>query len=325
MRKIEMNMLRLLAAACAFASFAACAQEWPSKPIRLVIPYAAGGAGDITFRALMPAIEAKLGQRFVIDNKLGASGNVGAADVMRAAPDGHTLLLGATNNFATNQYLMKGMDFDPITAFAPVMLVSNTPTVIIVNNALPVKTLRELVSYAKANPGKLNYASPGNGTVAHLAGELFSEIAGIQMVHVPFKGAPPANNALLANEVQVFLTPLPSILGALKGGRVRAIATGAKARLEALPDVSTTTEQGMSELITGNWWGLVAPKATPARIVDRLAAEVRATLADPEVRKRYSEIGMEPGSGGPKELEALMKSEAARWKKVIDRAKVLVE
>ncbi len=310
-----------LAALCGLAH----AQEWPTKPIRLVIPYAAGGAGDITFRAVAPAIEERLGQRFVIDNKAGASGIIGAGEVARSAPDGYTLLLGATNNFVTNQFLYKTMDFDPLKAFVPVTVMSNAPSVIIVNASVPAGSLKELAAYAKANPGKLNYGSPGNGTPAHLAAELFSHLAGVKMVHVPFKGSPPAVLALMANEVQVYFTPLTPIAGQLQSGKVRALAVAAPARLAALPEVPTTQEAGFTELQTGNWWGLVAPAGTDRRILDRLEKEVRSALAAPAVHKRYAELGMVVVGNSHDEAAAMMKSEAARWKGIIDTAGIRAE
>lgn len=296
------------------------AQEWPEKPIRLVIPYAAGGAGDITFRAIAPAIEARLGQRFVIDNKAGASGNIGAGEVARAAADGYTLLLGATNNFVTNPFLYRNMGFDPLAVFAPITVVSNAPSVVVVHPSLPASTLERLAAHARANPGKLNYGSPGTGTPAHLAAELFAHLAGITMVHVPFKGSPPAVLALVANDVQVYFTPLTPIAGQLAGGKIKALAVASETRLSALPGVPTTREAGFPELQTGNWWGFVAPAGTDARILDRLQSEVREALADPSVRKRYAELGMMAVGNTRGEFGAMLKSESARWKKVIGSA-----
>lgn len=307
------------------AATQATAQTWPAKPIRVVIPYAAGGAGDITFRSVAPAMEARLGQRFVVDNKAGASGNIGAADVARAAPDGHTLLLGATNNFVTNQFLYRNIGFDPVDAFAPITMISNAPTVVTVHPGLPAKTLADLVALARAQPGKLNFGSPGTGTAAHLAAEWFSQLAGVQMVHVPFKGSPPAVQALMANEIQVYFTPLSVISGQVAAGKAVAIAVAAPARLEALPAVPTTAESKMPALITGNWWGLVAPKGTDAKITERLAAEVKQALADPALRKRYAELGLIPGGMPPQEFAASLRSEAVRWKKIIEDAKVTAE
>ena len=230
------KQLRWALVALLMACGAAGAQEWPAKPIRLVIPYAAGNSGDITFRAILPGVEQRLGQRFIIDNKAGASGNIGAADVARAAPDGYTLLLGATNNFVINPFVYREMGFDPLSAFAPITVVSFSPTVVVVHPSVPANSLKELAAYAKAHPGVLNYPSPGTGTPAHLAGELFSHLAGVKMVHVPFKGSPPAKTALYANRVQVYFTPLSPVAGALQAGQVRALAVASTARLSGAAD-----------------------------------------------------------------------------------------
>ena len=301
------------------------AEDWPSKPIRLVIPYAAGNAGDISFRAIAPAMEQRLGQRFIIDNKAGAGGNIGAADVARASPDGYTLLLGASNNFVINPLLYRNMGFDPLTAFAPITVVSNAPTVVVVHPSVPAKHLKELAAYAKANPGTLNYGSPGTGTPAHLAGELFSHLAGVKMVHVPFKGSPPATLALLANDVQVYFTVLTPVAEHLRAGKLKALATAAPTRLPAQPDVPTTGESGFGELTTGNWWGFVAPAGTDARILDRLQSEVRTALADPVVQKRYAELGMVTVGNSRAEFAAMLNAELARWKKVVETAGIRAE
>jgi len=212
------------------------------------------------------------------------------------------------------------MGFDPLVAFRPITVMSNAPTVVVVHPSVPVTSLRELAAYAKANPGKLNYGSPGTGTPAHLAAEFFSHLASVKMVHVPFKGAAPAVPALVANEVQVYFTPLTPIAGQLQGGKVRPLALAAPARLSALPDVPTTQEAGFAELQTGNWWGLVAPAGTDERIVERLSKEVRSALADPAVQRRYAELGMVVVGDSPDETAAMMKREAVRWKKLIDTA-----
>ena len=309
----------------AFTWSTAFAQSYPSKPIRLVIPYAAGGSGDLSFRAVSQALEARLGQRFVVDNKAGASGNIGAADVTRAAPDGYTLLYGATNNFVANQFLYKNMGFDPLQAFAPVTMVSNAPTVFIANANLPFRTLPELVAYAKANPGKLNYGSPGNATPPHLAGEFLSRLAGIDMVHVPFKGAGPVVQALLANDIQLYFTALTPAAAHIKSGKLRALAIGSTVRLEAIADVPTTAEAGYSELLTGNWWAVAAPRDTDPGIVERLASEIRQVLSEPSVKQRFIELGMVAGGQPPGEFRQILQVEAVRWKRIIEASGVVAE
>ncbi|MCC6472733.1 MAG: tripartite tricarboxylate transporter substrate binding protein [Burkholderiales bacterium] len=311
----------VLAAALLLAS-AAATGEWPEKPIRLVVPYAAGGGGDTTFRPLMPVLETRFGLRFVIDNKAGASGNIGAADVARAAPDGYTLLLGASNNFVINPFLYRDMGFDPLKAFAPITVVSNSPSVVAVNTAVPANSLRALAEYARANPGRLNYGSPGTGTPAHLAAEFFSHLAGVKMVHVPFKGSPPAVLALLQNEVQVYFTPPAPIANALRGGKVKPLAVAMLERLSTMPEVPTTKEAGFEELQTGNWWGFVAPAGTASAILDRLQSAVQVALTDATVRKRYAEQGTIAIGNSRAEFAAMLKSESVRWKRIIDIAGV---
>jgi tripartite-type tricarboxylate transporter receptor subunit TctC len=295
------------------------AETWPTRPIRLVIPYAAGGAGDATFRQVAPMVEKRIGQPFVIENKPGAGGNIGAAEVARAAPDGYTLLLGATNNFVTNQFLYK-MSFDPLKSFAPITVMSNAPTVVTVHPSLPVKTLKELAEYAKANPGKLNYSSPGIGTPAHLAAEYFSSLADIKMVHVPYRGGAPAAMALASNDVQVFFTPFTLIAGLVQKDAVRMLAVAAPARMPFTPDIPTTAEAGFPDLLTGNWWGFVAPAGTDQKIVARLNEEFRTALKDAEVQQHYGQLGMIAVGNTPADFGEMLKSEAARWKKVIDAA-----
>jgi len=294
------------------------AQDYPSKPIRLVIPFAAGNTGDISFRMIAPTLEARLGQRFIIDNKAGASGSIGAQEVARAAPDGYTLLLGATSVFVVNQFIHKTISYDPLAAFVPITLVSDAPSLVIVNPGLPVSNLRELQQYAKNRPGKLNFSSPGSGTMPHLAGELFAHLAGIDIVHVPFKGSPAAALALLSNDVQIYFSVLSAVEGNLNSGKLKALAVASLKRLTALPDLPTTSESGFPELITGTWWGLAAPKGTDSKIIDRIASDVRAALSSPGMLHRFAERSMVPGGETPVEFAARIHSEAAKWKKVIE-------
>ena len=311
-----------LATSLLFGGAAFAQQDWPNKPIRLIVPYAPGGAGDLSFRPILPALEEKLGQRFVIENKPGASGNIGAAEVMRAAPDGYTLLLAGGNNFVSNQYLYRKMSFDPLAVFDLIVLLSNSPTVVVANPGLPVNSLRELAAYAKANPGKLNFPSPGVGTPPQLSGEFFSALAGVKMVHIPFNGSPPAVLALQQNEVQVAFYTLGPIAPLIRGAKVKALAVAATTRLASLPDVPTTAGAGFPELLTGSWQALAAPKGTDPRILDRINADVRAVLSDAGIRKRYSDMGMLPGEMNRTEFAAFARAEAARWKKVVETANI---
>jgi tripartite-type tricarboxylate transporter receptor subunit TctC len=294
------------------------AQGYPNRPIKLIIPYAAGNTGDISFRTIAPALETRLGQRFILENKPGAGGNIGAAEVARAAPDGYTLLLGATNNFVVNQYVYKSISFDPLTSFVPITMVSDAPSIVVVHPGVPANSLRELQQYAKSNPGKLNYSSPNSGTPPHLAGELFAKLADVNITHIPYKGSPAAVVALLSNDVQMYFSVLSAVEGNLKAGKMKALAVASTRRLAAMPALPTSAEAGFPELLTGTWWGLVAPKGIDAKIVERLAADVRAVLADPAMAGRFAELGMIPGGQSPAEFNAQIQSEAAKWKKVIE-------
>lgn len=312
-------------AASTLTSTAFAADPWPSRPIRIVVPYAPGNTGDITFRFIQPALEKQFGVRFLIDNKSGASGNIGADEVVRSQPDGYTFLLGATNNFVTNQFLFRNMRFDPLKDLTPVALLSNAPSVMIVNSTLPVSTLKDFTEMARQNPSKLNYGSPGNGTPPHLAGELYSQLAKVQMTHVPYRGSPPAVAGLLGSEIQLYVTAFSSVAGNVTGGKLKALAVASDQRLAILPDVPTTREQGLPDLLTGNWWGMAAPVGTDPVIIDRMSAAIKAALSDPAIRKQYADIGVTAVGSTPDEFGAQIKKEAVAWKQVIDRAQIQPE
>jgi tripartite-type tricarboxylate transporter receptor subunit TctC len=318
--------LRAVAAALALgAAFAASAQEWPARPIRVVYPYAAGGIGDTSFRALAVAIEPRLGQRFVIEAKPGAAGNIGTAEVARSAPDGYTLLIAATASYSVNQFLFPDLGFDPLAAFEPITLYADAPLVVLMNAAVPARTLAEFVAHARANPGKLNFGSPGTGSPSHLTGELLSQITGGALVYVPYTGTPPMVQAILANDIQLVIATLGGNLPHLKSGRLRALAVTAKERMGEIPEVPTTAEAGYPELLASNWWALAAPRGTDRRIIERLAAEVRGALADPATRKRIADMGMIPVGSTPAEFARHMRAEAERWKAVIERGGIKVQ
>jgi tripartite-type tricarboxylate transporter receptor subunit TctC len=311
--------------ACLHALPAQAADPWPARPIRVVVPYAPGNTGDITLRFVQLQLEKRFGVRILIDNRSGASGNIGAEDVVRAAPDGYTFLLGATNNFVTNQYLFKDMRFDPLKDLMPVSLLSNAPSVMVVNADSPINSLTELTKYAKQNPGKLNYGSPGNGTPPHLAVELYSQLAGVQLVHVPYRGSPPAVQGLMANEIQLYVTALSSVVGNVNNGKLKALAVAGDQRLPIIPNVPTTAEQGLPGLVTGNWWGLAAPIGTDPAIIAKLSSALKEVLADPAVRKQYADIGVTAVGSTPDEFARMLQKEAASWKTVIDRAHIQME
>ncbi len=301
------------------------AQDWPTKPIRLVVPSAAGGVGDVIFRLLAPSMEARLGQRFILDNRPGAGGNAGTADVVKAAADGYTLLLAPAANYAVNQHLFKNLGFDPLVGLQPVTLLAEASLMAVVSAGVPAASLKELVALARNNPGKLNYGSPASGTGTHLGGALFSLLAGNTLVHVPYKGSAPMTAALLANEIQLAFPSLTAVQGHVKAGKLRVLAIAGKERNPELPEVPTSAEAGFPELLVGNWWVISAPRATDPRIVNRLAGEARTALADPAVRKRIVELGHTPIGMGPAETSAFIQSETGRYKTIVERAGITPE
>lgn len=301
------------------------AKEWPNKPIRVVSPYAAGGVGDIILRLLAPALQAGLGQPLVIDNKSGAAGNIGTADVVRARPDGYTLLFAPTANFAVNQYLFKNLGFDPATQLEPITTVAEAPLIAVTSAAGRAKTFKELASQARGNLGKFNYGSPGAGSPTHLAGASFSQMTGNSLVHVTYRGTPPLVQGLLTDEVQLAFPTLTPVAGNLRAGKLKALAVLARQRIPSLPDVPTTAEAGFPDLIFGNWWVLAAPKGTDPKIIARLAHEIHAALADPALRARLDDIGHVPVGLGPAESVAFMRSESARYKALIERAGIKLD
>jgi tripartite-type tricarboxylate transporter receptor subunit TctC len=293
------------------------AQDYPNKPIRIVNPYAAGNTGDISFRTIAPVLEASLGQRFVLENKPGATGNIGAQDVARSEPDGYTLLLAPNNNFVINQFLFKSLGYDPIASFEPITVVSDAPSVLVVPPSLQVSSLRELQALARKSPGKLNFSSPGAGTPPHLAAEWFAKLADVKLTHIPYRGSPAAILALLSGDVQLYVSIFSAIEGHVKSGKLTALAVAAPQRLSSLPDLPTTAESGFPQLVTGTWWALFAPKGTDKKIVDRLAREVRAALADSAVSNRFREMGMSIGGERPEDLAKRIVGEAGSWGKVV--------
>ena len=313
-------MKALAAVLLALALGSASAQDYPSKPIHVVIPFGPGSLADAVPRLMQPALEASLGQRLVIENKAGAGGNLGAQAVVNSAPDGYTVMMAATNNLVINQYVFRDMQFDPLVDLVPVSLVVEVPLILQTNPAVPAKTLGEFISYAKVNPGKLNFASPSPGTLPHLAMEIFARAAGLQMVHVPFKGGAPALNALLGNEVQAMLIGYATTAGQVKAGKVLPLAVASQKRLAALPQVPTFAEAGYPDLqaaVPGNWWGMVAPKGTAPAIVQRLSREIAKALADPAIRKKYEELGLTPVGSTPHEFAADLPEQARKWREVL--------
>ena len=307
----------------ALAAQAALAQSWPAKPIRLVVPFAPGGSSEIIARSLAAQLSTSLGQQVFVDNKPGGAGNVAMEEVKRAPADGYTMILGHVGVLAVNPALFgKSLPYDPVKDFIPVSLVATVPNVIAVNPDLPVTTLADLVRKAKAEPGKLNYGSAGNGSAGHLAMEYFKMQAKVDIVHVPYKGTGPMLTDLMGGQTQLTFNGVPPIIGQIKGGKLRPIAVGSSKRVPSLPDVPTIAESGYPGFETSQWYGILLPAGTPAPIVERLHREIVAALAKPETTKRIVEDGGVAVGNSPAEFAALIAREEKRWGEVVRNAGV---
>ena len=293
-----------------------------SRPIRIVVPFPPGGVSDALGRMIGEKMTAVLGPPVIVENRGGASGNIGAEAVWRAGPDGHTLLMAPPHVFTINPYLYK-LDYDA-SAFVPVTIIVTYPNVVVANAKVPVGTLAELIAYARANPDKLNYASQGSGTSSHMSGEMFKNLAGVRMVHVPYKGTGPAVADLLAGQVDLFFVHLASTLSHVKSGKLKLLATGGPKRLPDYPDVPAINEQ-VPGFVSVTWMGLVAPPKTPPEIVERLAAAVAGAMREPAVQKRVTDMNIEPVVGTPAQMATVIREDIERWKPVIESAKIKVD
>ena len=313
-----------IAAGVAAAAGRTLAQAWPSRPIRIIYPYSGGGVGDAMIHFLEVPLEQKLGQAFFLDIRAGAAGNIGAGEAVRAAPDGHTFLMGATANLAVNQYLFK-LNFDPLTQLEPVVAVADAPLIAIVGPGVKAASLKQLAEQVRMPGSRFNYGSPGAGSPTHLAGASFSLANGNTVEHIAFKGTAPMVQAMLSGDVQMAFPTLTPVLSQLKAGKLRALAVLSKQRLPELPDVPTAAEAGFADFLFGNWWVLSAPKGTDSAIINRLSTEVRQLLADPAIRARFAEIGHVPMGLGPAETVAFVRAEAAKYKSLIERTGIKIE
>lgn len=314
----------LVFAACGTALPLQAADTWPARPIRMIVAYPPGGGTDQVGRVMAERLAEHLGQNVVVDNRGGATGNIGTELAARAVPDGYTLLMGNVAPNAVNVSLFKKLGFDPVKDFAPVSLVAVTPNILVAHPSLPVKTVRELVALAKAKPGALNFPSAGVGSSSHLAGELLKSLAKIDMVHVPFKGGGPALVAMISGEVQIMFATLPAAMPHVKSGRARPIAVTTTKRSLAMPELPTIAEAGVTGYEASTWYGLLAPAKTPQPVVNRLHSETVKILAGP-TRQRLEVQGFEPIGGTPAEFSAYIKSEIVKWAKVIRDANIPAE
>jgi tripartite-type tricarboxylate transporter receptor subunit TctC len=305
------------AALLAWAVPAVPAADYPTRPVALVVAFPPGGASDVLARIVGRKLEQILGQPLVIDNRPGAGGNVAAETVAHAAPDGYTLLAGNNAILATNAALYKKINFDPVADFAPIGLIGSQANILVVNPALPVKSMAELIALAKANPGKLSFASSGHGLAAHLAGELFKAEAKIDIVHVPYKGAAPALQDVIAGHVQMMFATASSVVPHIRDGKVRALAVATLKRTAVLPDIPTIDELGIKNFDATTWHGLVAPARTPEDVIAVLNGALTNSLEDASVRKSLGDLGVDVIGGTPEAFAAYIKSEIPKWTAII--------
>jgi tripartite-type tricarboxylate transporter receptor subunit TctC len=302
------------------AGLPAAAQTWPNRPLHLVVPFPPGGTTDIVARAVAAEIGKSLGQQVIVENRSGAGGNIGSDYVAKAAPDGYTVVMGTVGTHAINVSLYSKMPYDAVKDFAPITLVASVPNVLEVNPSLPVKSVQELIAYAKANPGKLDFASSGNGTSIHLSGELFKAMTGVDMLHIPYKGSAAAITDLIGGQANLMFDNLPSSIAYIKSGQLRALAVTTLTRSPALPDVPTINESGAPGFDASSWFGVLAPAGTPKEIVDRLHDEIVKALRTPRLKANLQAQGAEPVGDTPEQFADHIRAEIAKWAKVVKQS-----
>jgi tripartite-type tricarboxylate transporter receptor subunit TctC len=314
----------VLMALAALVVMSAQAQEFPTRPIRLIVPFPPGGGTDVVARAIAPKMSEVLGQPVVVDNHAGAGGNIGAELVAKAPPDGYTILLAAST-MAVNVTLMPDLPFDPRRDFSPIVLLLMNQSVLIVNPKLPVSNVRDFIALAKSKPGELTYGSSGNGSGAHLAGEMFKSMAGVNLVHVPYKGAAPAMTDLIAGHIDAMIIDLAIAMPHVKAGTVKALAIGSAQRFEPLGDVPTISEAGVPGFEISGLMGLVAPSGTPRDAIARLNAAANRSLENPQVRQQLTAIATIPMGGSPERLEQVLRADIEKYGRVVRAARMKVD
>ncbi|HKG86055.1 MAG TPA: tripartite tricarboxylate transporter substrate binding protein [Beijerinckiaceae bacterium] len=327
MRQTALALAGALSCLAATAAPAASpADTYPSRIVKMIVPFPAGGTTDIFARHIGDRLAKAFGHNFVIDNRGGAGGNIGSDAVAKADPDGYTLLVGTVGTHAINSSLYARMTFDPVRDFAPVAFLAGVPNIMEVNpKNVKATTVQEFIAEAKASPKKLSFASSGNGTSIHLSGEMFKQMTGVELVHVPYRGSAPAVNDLIAGQVDLMFDNLPSSIEQVRGGNLRAIAVTSLKRSVALPDVPTIAESGLPGFDASSWFAIFAPAKTPPEIVAKLNAEVLKALPDPELQKRFADIGGEIRPYKPDELGAFVKAEIEKWAKVVKTSGAKIE
>jgi tripartite-type tricarboxylate transporter receptor subunit TctC len=320
-------MKKLLCALVAALSLPALAQDaYPSKPIRMVVGYAPGGGTDVVARLVAARMSLQIGQGVIVENRPGNSGIVAASQVAKSPADGYTLMMGVVSLNAIQPSLVPNLPFDPVKDFAPVTLTASTPHLIVVHPSMAITSIRELIAHAKANPGKLSFPSAGNGTTPHIAGELFTSMAGVKMVHVPYKSTGQSMPDLLAGRLEVGFDTLASAIAYVKGGKLRALAVTDAKRLADLPGVPTVEEAGLPGYRFSTWYGVFAPAGTPTAVVNRLHAEINKAMQSPDLRAKYAEMGMDDSvTRTPEEFAALVRADIARFAKLVKEAGIKIE
>jgi tripartite-type tricarboxylate transporter receptor subunit TctC len=303
----------------------ASAQPYPAKPIKLVVTFAAGGGADFVARVIAAKLSEPLGQPVVVENRAGAGGAIGAEYVAKSPPDGYTLLLGAAGTLTILPNLQEKVPFDSMKDFVPIGLAGSSPFVLAVSSTVPANSVAELTALAKANPGKLNFGSSGNGGAPHLAGELYKRVAGIDIVHVPYKGLAPAITDVLGGQLQILFADIGLIAPHLKAGKLKALAVTGRERSSVLPDLPTMIEAGVPGYQAGTWYGILAPVGTPTAIVTRLNAELLKIIATSEIKTQFAVQGIEPAGGPPDQFAALIRDDSARWGRLIKEANIKAE
>ena len=314
-------------AGVAFAMFSllAAAQPWPNKPIRYIVPFAAGGTTDILARTISEKLSVALGQPVIVENKPGAGGGVGAAEVARAAPDGYTIMGGTISTHAINATLYSSLPYDPVKDFVAITLIARVPNMLVINNDIPARNVAELIALMKANPGKWNFASSGNGTSQHLSGELFKGMANVQMQHIPYKGSPPALTDVMGGQVSMTFDNITTAWTLAKGGKLRALAVTTAKRSPVAPDVPTLAESGLPGYEIGSWQGVFGPAGMPPEIVKRLNMEIVKIINMPDVQKKLVELGAEPVANSSEEFTAFVKTEVVKWGDVVKKSGAKVD
>jgi tripartite-type tricarboxylate transporter receptor subunit TctC len=315
-----MKLIAALLLAClAQPSLAQDASKFPEKPMRLVVPFAAGGPTDVMARLVAAKMAENLGQQIVVENKLGAGGTIAATEVARSAPDGYTLMFHNVSTAAINLHLYKKLAYDPVRDFQPISRLADIPNVMILNKDLPAKNLREFIAYAKANPGKLNYASSGNGTILHLSGELFKQMTGIEMAHVPYKGSAPATVDLMGGTITMLFDNMPGQVENIRGGKVVALGVTTGVRVPILPEIPTLAEAGLPEFKNASWFSFYAKGGTPREVIRKLESEAIRAVHDPAITARIRTLGAIPVASTADELDKFWKAEIEYWRPIVAR------